>query len=451
MISNNKLKFIFNELPNSYNAEKNLLGCFLYNTTAFYKIYNLGIRATDFYYLKHKIIFDIMLKIYLSNKKINLIVLIDYLIHMKKIKKIGGFSYIIELISLFPSLSNIEAYSRLIINKSILRTLIKKSMLIIYTAMFSEKTTEEIVNYANYLICSIVDYNRLNKIVPVGYYLKTIIEMIIKQQKREILINGKPSGFIKLDNLTNGFHNGELIILAARPSMGKTAMALNIATFMCLELKYSIVFFSFEMSTLQLVQRIISSESKIDLFKIRTGNLTYQELMNIIKISKILGKIPLYIDDACSANIDDLCKCCRKFVQKYRIQLIFIDYLQLLYDKNIFNNKAFEISNISKKLKSIGKELNIPIIILSQLNRNVETRYNKKPMMSDLRESGAIEQDADLIIFLYRDEYYLKQAISRNKKGLTDIILAKNRNGPIGKFYLKFFGSIVKFVNLINA
>ena len=440
--------YSFNQLPNSYDAERAVIGCFLFDDTSFQRALHMGIKNTDFYYPKHRIIFDAMIKIYFNNKIINVLTLTDFLIKNRKLNKVGGLNDILSLASLFPTSAHLETYIKIIINKSILRNLIKKSMLIIHAAMFSNKDIESILESAQKSILSIRNRDVDSKLIPVGFLIKDAIENIIKTQKMGGGLSGVPSGFLKLDNLTNGFHNGELIILAARPSMGKTALALNIGTFITLKLDYSVAFFSFEMSSLQLIQRIISSESQVDLFRIRNGNLSNLELINILKTSKIIGRASLYIDESPNMDIKELKKKCRLVSKIYNIKVIIIDYLQLIHHKSHQKNKSAEIAEVSRELKLISKELNIPILVISQLNRNLENRFNKKPLMNDLRESGAIEQDADLIIFLYREDYYIKHNTNEHQKGLTEVILAKNRNGPTGHFFLKFFDNIVKFANL---
>ena len=294
-------------------------------------------------------------------------------------------------------------------------------------------------------------HNKANTIFPIGHFMKEIIEKTIKTQQIGGTITGIPSGFLKLDNFTNGFHRSELIVIAARPSMGKTAFILNIASFISLKLNYAIGFFSLEMNTLQLVQRIISAETQIDLFRIRNGDLKHKELVKIIKISKVISHSSFYIDETPSINILKFKERCHYMATYHHVQIIFVDYLQLIHNVLNVDNRSTEIAEISQNLKAISRELNIPIIVVSQLNRNVENRLNKRPLMCDLRESGSIEQDADIILFLYRKEYYTNNIKKDNDKGLTEIILSKNRNGPIGTFFVKFYNNIIKFVNLTEV
>jgi len=443
----NKSKLTYVELPSSYYSEQVVLCCLIVNIKFLKKSLNIGLKNFDFYFLKHKTIFDAIFKMYMLNIPVNIVTLTDYLIKSRKINQIGGIEYIIRILECFSVLYDIKSSVYIIINKSILRSLIKKAMLIIHMAMFSKNNIVQILNYAQNSIINLHQRNSNVRIFPIGNFLKVAIENIIKLQKSNGKLNGIPSGFIKLDNLMNGFQNGELTIIAARPSMGKTALAFNISTFISLRLNIEVAFFSLEMSILSLVQRILSSETQIDLLKIKSGSLSYGELCSIVKVSKKIGFAPLYIDEVMDIDIHNFKKRCHFIVRQHNIKIIIIDYLQLL-KMNTQSSKLNSITEISKELKLLGRKLNIPVLVVSQLNRNVEARTDKRPIMSDLRESGTIEQDADAILFLYREEYYLKKNVDSTYKGLTEILLAKNRNGPVGSFFLKFFTNITKFINL---
>jgi len=256
------------------------------------------------------------------------------------------------------------------------------------------------------------------------------------------------SGFIDFDYLSNGFRPGELIIIASRPSMGKTALALNMASYISMNQNIASAFFSLEMGCEQLTQRLISTESKINLTHLRNGKISQHESLKLELACKKLTNTDLFIDESHTLNIITLREKCRRLIRKNNIKLIFIDYLQLMSSIIKYDNKATEVGEISKGLKTIAREFNIPVIALSQLNRSVESRTDKIPMMSDLRDSGAIEQDADIITFLYRQEYYLRDKTPKDKIGITKIIIAKNRNGPTGSLELKFSNYITKFTNL---
>jgi len=446
-----KISYLLNKLPNSYDAERGVLGGILIDSISYEKVYLLELKANDFYYTRHEIIFDSISSLYSEGEAINTITLIDRLSRIQKINEIGGSSFILALSHLFPSSEHVESYAKMIIDKSILRNLIHSSIKIIYSALFPKKNIDFILSNAQKKILSINTRNSIKEINPIGNYIKKAVEQIIKAQKSKGLITGISSGFVNFDKLTNGFHAGELIVIAARPSMGKTALTLNIASFISFKLKIPIAFFSLEMGAFQLIQRILSSETKIDLLRLKNGLLNHKELLTIIQIAKNIGYSNLFIDETPNLTISDLQKRCRIIVHKYKIKIIIIDYLQLMQSSTRKDSKTMEITEISQGLKTIARELSISIITVSQLNRSVENRINKRPIMSDLRESGAIEQDADVVIFLYREEYYLRDETPFNKRGISEIIISKNRNGPIGSFLLKFQNNITKFINIENA
>lgn len=445
-----KISYLLNKLPNSYEAERGVLGGILIDSISYEKVYLLELKSNDFYYTRHEIIFDSISSLYSEGQPINTITLIDRLSRIQKINEIGGASFILALTHLFPSAEHVESYAKMIIDKSILRNLIHTSIKIIYSALFPKKNIDFILTNAQKKILSINTRNSIKEINPIGNYIKKAVEQIIKSQKSKSIITGISSGFYNLDKLTNGFHDGELIVIAARPSMGKTALTLNIASFISLTLNIPIAFFSLEMGIFQLIQRILSSQTKIDLLRLKNGLLNHKELLSIIKIAKNIGHSNLFIDETPNLTISDLQKRCRIIVHKYKIKIIIIDYLQLMQGSIKRDSKTMEITEISQGLKTIARELSISIITVSQLNRSVENRINKIPIMSDLRESGAIEQDADIIIFLYREEYYLRDKTPSNKRGISEIIISKNRNGPIGSFILKFQNNITKFINIDN-
>ena len=262
------------------------------------------------------------------------------------------------------------------------------------------------------------------------------------------VIGGLKTGFRDLDTITNGLQAGELLIIAARPSMGKTAFTLNIAAHVAIREKAPVGFFSLEMGAEQLVQRLIGSEAGIDLSKLRKGLMADKEMGNIAQVCGLISGSPLFIDETASLTVAEMRNKCRRMAHQHGVKLIMVDYLQLMNGPEGYDNKAAEVAEISKGLKSIARELKVPVIALSQLNRGVESRTDKRPMMSDLRESGAIEQDADVIAFLYREEYYMRDKTPSDQVGTAEVIIAKNRNGPTGVFHLKFFSNQTRFSDL---
>ncbi|QQG34993.1 MAG: replicative DNA helicase [Deltaproteobacteria bacterium] len=444
----NKKHTIELSIPQSLDAERGILCSLLIDTEAFEIASKFGIKSDDFYHPSHQIIFSAISSAYYNNKPINTVTIVDELIQLQKLDTIGGPSFIAHLESLFPSSAHIKTYIKIVKDKSILRKLILTASKIAQTAYSQKEKIPHILDAAEQAILKIRDDSPQKEMIPMNELINIVLDKIEVSYDNEIEILGLASGFESIDKTTGGFQPGEFIVIAARPSMGKTALTLNMATHIAMHNQIPVVMFSLEMSADQLVFRILSAESRVDLSRLKTGLINAEEFSDFIGSTSFLSRAPLFIDDSPTLSIAELRNKCRRLALHHHIKLIIVDYLQLMDGPPGIENKTIEVGEISKGLKSIARELKIPVIALSQLNRSVESRLDKRPLMSDLRESGAIEQDADLIVFLYREDYYTKENTPEEKIGMTEIIIAKNRNGPTGISSLKFLSNITKFVNI---
>lgn len=434
--------------PNALEAEKGILSGLLLDKDAYDVVTMEGLVPEDFYHPAHTIIFTAMQTLHDKNDPIDTVTVVEELLRMQKLEQIGGPATIAELEALFPSSAHVASYARLIQDKASLRKLIATSSDIVHSAFSQEKAVANILDEAEREILAIREKSGQQGITPIHTLVRAAMDRFIALSKSEHDITGIASGFHDLDHFTCGFQPGELIVIAGRPSMGKTAFMLNIGAHVCMKEKAPLAFFSLEMGAEQLIQRLIGAEARIDLSRLRRGDLQKEEFSALVTASGLIGEAPMYIDETPALSIMDLRNKARRMVHKHGVKMIIIDYLQLMSGPPGYDNKATEVGEISKGLKSLARELSIPVIALSQLNRGVEARTDKRPMMSDLRESGAIEQDADVIGFLYREEYYLRDKCPDDKKGLAEIIVAKNRNGPTGQLELRFFNHITRFVDL---
>lgn len=436
------------KLPNALEAEKGLLSGLLLDRDAYDKIALEGLKADDFYHPAHGTIFGAMQRLHEKSEPIDTVTVVEELLRMQKLEQIGGPGTIAELEALFPSAANVSSYARLIQDKASLRHLIKTSSEIVNAAFSQDRPVADIIDEAEKEILTIREDCGKKGVTPIHDLVQAAIKHFDSLSKNKNPITGISSGFLGLDKLTCGFQDGELIVVAGRPSMGKTAIMLNIASYAALKAHAPTAFFSLEMGSEQLIQRLIGAEARIDLSRLRRGLFEQDEFSKLVKAAGVLGEAPMYIDETPALSIMEFRNKARRMVHKYGVKLIIIDYLQLMSGPQGYDNKATEVGEISKGLKSIARELRVPVITLSQLNRGVESRTDKRPMMSDLRESGAIEQDADVIAFLYREEYYLRDKTPDDKLGITELIVSKNRNGPTGTVELKFFNNITRFVDL---
>lgn len=432
------------EIPKNIEAEEAILGAIFINQEAIYTVYE-QLNIEDFYRKSHRTIFKAMLDLNAAKQSIDSITLTNYLININKLEEVGGIAFITALPNKVPSTANLNHYISIVKEKSMLRNIINIAEHMESMSYDNEQldTPEMILDKTEQMISRLTKKMIVTKVDNIqGQTLKAYmdIENIINH-KDELL--GLETGLYDLDNFLQGLKNSDFMILAARPSMGKTAFALNIASYLSIKKDTPVVFFSLEMSSNQLIHRIFSSRGLIPLFNLKSGNLDDAHTQKLIKVSNKLSQSKLIINDEIS-NLMSLRSISRKLKRENDIKLIIIDYLQLL-EGTRRENRNLEISEISRSLKILAKELDIPIIALSQLSRSVESRQIKKPMLSDLRESGSLEQDADIVMFLYREDYYNPETENKN---ITDVIVAKNRNGPTGTIPVYFHKEYVRFQDL---
>lgn len=436
--------------PQALELEIAVLGALLIQSDAIYLISDI-IKPESFYKNAHNEIYDAIRSLGINNDPIDIMTVANELRKRKKLEEVGGEVYLAELTDRVATSSHIEYHARLVHQKYIQRELIKTSGEIQKRSFDDSEDVENLINFAESEIFKISEGNIKNETRKVDFLVKEAIDQINEAAKNQNKLIGVPSGFTDIDRYTAGWQPSDLIILAARPSMGKTAFVLSIARNMAVDHNAPVAIFSLEMSGLQLVNRLISSEVELDGDKIRRGNLLEYEWAQLeAKIGR-LQSAPLYIDDTPAISIFELRAKCRRLVRTHGVKAVIIDYLQLMSaGMDLRGNREQEVSIISRNLKAIAKELNIPIIALSQLNRSVETRSgDKRPQLSDLRESGAIEQDADMVLFIHRPEYYgITQDSEMNSLiGMAEIIIAKHRNGKTGNAWLKFKADYAKFLD----
>lgn len=432
------------EIPKNIEAEEAVLGSILINQETIYGVSEL-LDIEDFYRKSHRTIFKVMLDLNTTKKAIDIITLTDYLTHISKLEEVGGIAFITSLANKVPSTANLKHYINIVKEKSMLRNIVHIAEYMENMGYDSESidTPETVLDKAEQLLSKLTKKlvtTKVNNIKEQTLNAYVDIENIINY-KGELL--GLETGLQDLDSFLQGLKNSDFMILAARPSMGKTAFALNIASYLSIKKDTPVAFFSLEMSSNQLIHRIFSSYGLIPLFNLKSGNLDDAHTQKLIKVSNKLSQSKLIINDEIS-NLMSLRSIARKLKRENDIKLIIIDYLQLL-ESTRRENRNLEISEISRSLKILAKELDIPIIALSQLSRSVESRQVKKPMLSDLRESGSLEQDADIVMFLYREDYYNPETENKN---ITDVIVAKNRNGPTGTIPVYFHKEYVRFQDL---
>ena len=429
--------------PQNLEAESSVLGGILLENDAINVVLEV-LRPEDFYRESHRKIFRAMIELLDRNEPVDLITLSDFLKGRNELEAVGGTSYLASLADFVPTAANISYYARIVREKAILRSLIGAE---IATRGYEEQgNVEEFLDTAEKVIFDISEKKIKASFVSVGDMIKDTLKTVEKLYERKEMVTGVPTGYEDLDKLTAGLQPADLIIVAGRPGMGKTAFALNIAT----NAAYTGVgaaVFSLEMAKEQLVLRMLCSEARVNSSKVRSGYLGERDFPQLAKAAGRLHEAPIYIDDTPAISVLELRAKARRLVRdrSKKIGLIVVDYLQLMRGMGAANNREQEISEISRSLKALAKELNVPVMALSQLNRRVEDRGDRRPMMSDLRESGAIEQDADVIMFIYRDEVYNKS--DESKKGVAEVIVAKQRNGPIDTINLTFLSEFTRFEN----
>lgn len=432
--------------PNSIEAEKSVVGAMIMDNEAI-QIAAEIVTGDDFYNKQLGTLFETMVELDRSGSAVDMVTLQNRLREKNVSPQISSNEYIAELVDSVPTSANIKYYAQIVAEKSTLRKLIHVSEDTINTCYTDADDMEGILNDVEKNIFQITQKRNTGDFVPIDKVVMNALDRIEMASKMKGNVTGNATGFIDLDYNTAGFQPSDLILIAARPAMGKTAFVLNIAEYMAFHDNKCVAMFSLEMSKEQFVNRLLSMESHVDSQHIRTGNLSDLEWENLIESAGVVGASKLIIDDTPSISIQELRSKCRKYKMEYDLQVIIIDYLQLMTGGTgrSSESRQQEISEISRSLKALARELNVPVIALSQLSRAVEQRPDHRPMLSDLRESGAIEQDADVVMFIYRDDYYNKDT---EKKGIAEIIIAKQRHGPIGTVELLWLPQFTKFANL---
>ena len=436
--------------PANLDAEMNALGCGFISKTALTKICD-DLTADMFYDEKNAIIFTAMKSLHSNNENIDTTILVNEIEKNGSINKVGGLAYISEVIDSVVSASNVESYIKIVRDKALRRKLITACESIEKNARDEINDTNELIDGAEKDIFQITKQKKSGEFKTVGNVLKAARENLEFLSKQNTDVTGLPTGFVDYDKLTAGLQANQLVIIAARPGMGKTAFALNVAANAAIQSGKAVAIFNLEMSAEQLIMRMISSRGAIEGGKLATGKLNQEDWKKVNEAMSELDGLPLFFEDTPGVTIGELTTKCRRLAEKENLGLIIIDYLQLISGGSGYgNNRVQEISDVSRKLKMLALELGIPIIALAQLSRQVEAREDKRPMMSDLRESGQIEQDADIIGFLYREDYYTKQATDTGISK-SEFIIAKNRNGSTKTIPLTFERIYSNFCNYVDA
>ncbi|MGL4655173.1 MAG: replicative DNA helicase [Sarcina sp.] len=434
---------VMKSLPQSIEAEQAVLGAMMVERNAIAKSAE-ALSADDFYRESHKIVFKSIVEMFQKDDAVDQVTLIEYLKSNDMLEKAGGITYIAEMEAGVLSTENIGDYIKIVADKATLRRLIKASTDIISSCYNEQSDVMKVVDSAEKKIFDISETKNSGDFESISAVLERGFEEIERLYKNKGQTTGVASGFKDLDDKTSGFQPGDMVLIAARPSMGKTTFALNIAEHAALKEGKSVVIFSLEMSKEQLAYKLLCSQASVDMLSLRTGQLEDRDWENIARAAGPLSSAKIYIDDTAGVSIMEMRSKCRKLKAEHGIDMILIDYLQLMSGSGE-ESRQQEVSEISRNIKAIAKEMKCPVIALSQLSRAPEQRADHRPMLSDLRESGSIEQDADLVMFLYRDEYYNKET---DEKNIGECIVAKQRNGPVGTVKLAWLGQYSRFGNL---
>lgn len=435
--------------PQNIEAEQSVLGSILLDNLALNNVLEI-LETKDFYSEAHRRIFTAIIELYDKNEPCDLITLANVLKSKKYIDSVGGVAYLASLVDNVPSAANVAYYAKIVKEKAIMRSLIDTATGILKNSYDTGADVDRVLDEAEHAIFEISE----NKIRPAFFPIKDIIKDSFKTieslYEKKSMITGVPTGFEKIDDLTSGLQKSELIIIAGRPSMGKTALALNIASHAAVKMGLPVAIFSLEMAKEQLAMRLLASEAKVDSQRLRRGLLGETDWPKLTIAAGRISDAPIFIDDTPAIMVLEMKAKARRLKAESGLELIVLDYLQLMRSSGYKDSREQEISEISRSLKALAKELRVPVIALSQLNRKVEDRTNRRPQMADLRESGAIEQDADLIAFIYRDEVYNKSE-DNPEKGIAEIIIGKQRNGPVGVVKLAFLEKYTSFENLARS
>ena len=432
-------------LPHSIEAEQSVIGAMIMDKDAIVAASEI-LTEEDFYSKQYGALFEAMVELNDEGKPVDTVTLQDRLREKDVPPEVSSLEFIRELLNTLPTSAHIKNYANIVAEKAMLRRLIKLNEEIANTCYVGKDSLENILEDTEKRVFNLVQRRNTDSFVPIRQVVMNAMDQIEKASKNKGSVTGIATGFIDLDYRTAGMQPSDLVLIAARPSMGKTAFVLNIAQHVAFKLEQTVAIFSLEMSKEQLVNRLFSLESKVDAQKLRTGNLSDNDWEKLIETAGVIGKSNLIIDDTPGITIGEMRSKCRKYKLEYDLKMIIIDYLQLMSGSGGRNDsRQQEISDISRSLKALARELGVPVLVLSQLSRAVEQRPDHRPMLSDLRESGAIEQDADVVMFIYRDDYYNKDT---EKKGIAEIIVAKQRNGPIGTIELVWLPEYTKFANM---
>lgn len=431
-------------LPHSVEAEQSVIGAMIMDREAIVVASEI-VSGDDFYSKQYGVLFDTMVELNNEGRPVDVVTLQDKLKEKEVPPEVSSLEFLAELVTAVPTSANIKFYANIVAEKATLRRLIKLNEEIANTCYMGKESLEYILEDTEKRVFDLVQRRNTGEFVPIREVVMNAMDKIEKASRNKGVVTGIPTGFMDLDYRTAGMQPSDLVLIAARPSMGKTAFVLNIAQHVAFKQNQTVAIFSLEMSKEQLVNRLFALESQVDSQNIRTGQLNDTEWEKLIETAGIIGKSNLIIDDTPGISIAELRSKCRKYKLEHNLSMIIIDYLQLMSGSGKSDSRQQEISDISRSLKAVARELSVPVLALSQLSRAVEQRPDHRPMLSDLRESGAIEQDADVVMFIYRDDYYNHDT---EKKDIAEIIIAKQRNGPIGTVELAWIPKYTKFANL---
>ena len=433
--------------PHNEEAEKSVLGAVMLSKDALFDVME-EVRSGDFYHEAHREIFDAVSDLFRRNAPVDTLTVSEELKKRKTLEMAGGRAYVATLSTLVPSTANARQYGKIVAEKAALRNLIQKAGEIVEKSYQEKQPPEQVLDFAERSIFEIAQQRQRNDFSPLKDVLLENINIIDKMSQLDGNLTGITSGFLDLDAKTSGFQRSDLVIIAARPAMGKTAFALNIAQQAAIKGNANVLIFSMEMSKEQLGQRLLAMESRIEMQKLKTGDLERKDWDQISVAMDVLSRASIYIDDTPGISVMEIKNKCRRLKVQKGLDMVIVDYLQLMSMEGKTDNRQQEITALSRYLKLLAREMDCPVLVLSQLSRAPEQRTDHRPILSDLRESGAIEQDADMVIFLYRDEYYNPE--DTEKPGICEIIISKHRSGPTGVVDLTWLGKYTRFVDKSN-
>ena len=444
-LNTGKDPYLYHLPPQSLEAEESILSAILVDNNTLLEILDI-LSPEDFYRSTHQKIFSAILELFSRNDPVDLVTLTNILREQDRLEEIGGAAYLANLVDTVPLAVNAQYYAKIVYNKACLRRLIEKTNSIAKRCFEDRGDVDDVIDFAETSIFEISENKIKPTFYPIGKIIESNIDVLEERQGNRALVTGVATGFTKLDELTAGLQKSDLVILAGRPGMGKTALALNIAKNAAVDANIPVAIFSLEMSKEQLSLRMLSSEARIDSSRLRRGFISQDDWIKITDSAGVLSQAPIFIDDSPNITALEIRAKSRRLKMDKNIGLIIIDYLQLMKGRASAERRDLEISEISRSLKALAKELDLPVVALSQLNRKLEERSDKRPQLADLRESGALEQDADVVAFLYRDELYNKDENNPNK-GKAELIVSKQRNGPTGFTILTFLDTYTRFEN----